>query len=248
MSSGPSPHEHLSEEKLARAALTYLAEPGDPALGALLAICSPAEVLAAIKADMLPGTGPRCGDTPASRAALDRALGRWRARLPALPREERLADTSRDGIRLSCPGDADWPGALDQLGQARPYALWLRGHTDLRFACSRSVSMVGSRAATSYGGHVAGEIAADLGERGWTVVSGGRQEFDAVLGEPGEQVMAARPDEAAARESGVNSDLSDRPLGQEEGLCCLVCGEFGFGQNQAVQRWIEDVNAQWGDA
>ena len=67
----------LSEEKLARAALTYLAEPGDPALGALLAICSPAEVLTAIKADMLPGTGPGCGDTPASRAALDGALSRF---------------------------------------------------------------------------------------------------------------------------------------------------------------------------
>jgi DNA processing protein len=179
VSGGPSPREHLNEEKLARAALTYLAEPGDPALGALLAICSPAEVLAAIKADMLPGTGPGCGDTPASRAALERALGRWRARLPMLPHEERLADTSRDGIRLSCPGDTDWPGALDQLGQDRPYALWLRGHMDLRFACSRSVSMVGSRAATSYGGHVAGEIAADLGERGWAVISGGAYGIDA---------------------------------------------------------------------
>jgi DNA processing protein len=179
VSGGPSPREHPSEEKLARAALTYLAEPGDPALGALLAICSPAEVLAAIKADMLPGTGPGCGDTPASRAALDRALGRWRARLPTLPGEERLADAGRNGIRLSCPGDPDWPGALDQLGQDRPYALWLRGDTDLRFACSRSVSMVGSRAATSYGGHVAGEIAADLGERGWTVISGGAYGIDA---------------------------------------------------------------------
>ena len=173
MSSGRSPGVRLSEEKLARAALTYLAEPGDPALGALLAICSPAEVLAAIKADMLPGTGPGCGDTPASRAALDRALGRWRTRLPGLPDEERIAGMSRDGIRLTCPGDAEWPGVLDQLGQGRPYALWFRGNTDLRFACSRSVAVVGSRAATSYGGHVAGEIAADLGERGWTVVSGG---------------------------------------------------------------------------
>ena len=72
----------LSEEKLARAALTYLAEPGDPALGALLGICEPAEVLAAIKADMLPGTGPGCGDSPASRAALRRALGRRRAAPP----------------------------------------------------------------------------------------------------------------------------------------------------------------------
>ena len=166
-------------EKLARAALTYLAEPGDPALGALLAICSPAEVLAAIKADMLPGTGPGCGDTPASRAALDRALGHWRARLPGLPDDDLIAAVRHDGIRLTCPGDAEWPGALDQLAQARPYALWLRGHADLRFACSRSVSMVGSRAATSYGGHVAGEMAADLGERGWTVVSGGAYGIDA---------------------------------------------------------------------
>jgi len=173
------PREPSDEEKLARAALTYLAEPGDPALGALLAICSPAEVLAAVKADMLPGTGPGCGDTPASRAALDRALRRWRARLPGLPDDDLIAAVRRDGIRLTCPGDADWPGALDQLAQARPYALWLRGHADLRFACSRSVSMVGSRAASSYGGHVAGEMAADLGERGWTVISGGAYGVDA---------------------------------------------------------------------
>ena len=136
-------------------------------------------MLAAIKADMLPGTGPGCGDTPASRTALERALGRWRVRLPGLPDEEGIAAACRDDIRLICPGDAEWPEALDQLGQARPYALWLRGNADLRFACSRSVSMVGSRAATGYGAHVAGEIAADLGERGWAVVSGGAYGIDA---------------------------------------------------------------------
>jgi DNA processing protein len=168
-----------SEEKLARAALTYLAEPGDLALGALLGICEPAEVLAAIKADTLPGIGPGCGDTPASRAALERALGRWRVRLRGLPGAEDIAGACREGIRLVCPGDAEWPVALDQLDRARPYALWLRGHADLRFACSRSVAMVGSRAATGYGGHVAGEIAADLGERGWVIVSGGAYGIDA---------------------------------------------------------------------
>jgi DNA processing protein len=41
------------------------------------------------------------------------------------------------------------------------------------------VSMVGARAATGYGGHVAGEIAADLGERGWAIVSGGAYGIDA---------------------------------------------------------------------
>jgi len=160
-------------DRLARAALAYLAEPGDPALGALLGIREPAEILAAIKADMLPGTGPGCGDTPASRAALQRALSRWRVRLSSLPDAEGIAGACRDGIRLTCPGDPEWPDVLDQLGQARPYALWLRGNADLRFACSRSVSVVGSRAATGYGGHVAGELAADLAERGWAIVSGG---------------------------------------------------------------------------
>ncbi len=169
----------LSEEKLARAALTYLAEPGDPALGALLGICGPGEVLAAIKADMLPGIGPGCGDSPASRAALQRALGRWRVRLAGLPGGADITAACRDGIRLICPGDPEWPDGLDQLGWARPYALWLRGNADLRFACLRSVSMVGSRAASGYGAHVAGEIAADLGERGWAVVSGGAYGIDA---------------------------------------------------------------------
>jgi len=169
----------LSERTLARAGLTYLAEPGDPALGALLGICEPEEILASIKADMLPGTGPGCGDSPASRAALERALARWRIRLPKLPGDADIAGACRDGVRLVCPGDPEWPSGLDQLGPARPYALWLRGNADLRHRCQRSVSVVGSRAATGYGAHVAGEIAADLAERGWAVVSGGAYGIDA---------------------------------------------------------------------
>ena len=174
-------------EAQARAALTYLAEPGDPALGALLEVCEPAEVLAAIKAGTLaainagtlPATVPGPADSPARRRALEAAFGRWRLRLPWLPDDAGLADARRDGIRLVCPADPQWPGRLDELGAARPYALWLRGQADLRQACLRSVAMVGSRAATGYGAHVAGEIAADLGERGWTVVSGGAYGIDA---------------------------------------------------------------------
>src|SRR5712675_1874513 len=119
MSAVTSFRVQLSEQKLARAALTYLAEPGDPALGALLGICEPGKVLTAIKADMLPGTGPGCGDSQASRAALGRALGRWRVRLPALPSDADIAGACRGGIRLICPGEPEWPEGLDQLGQAR---------------------------------------------------------------------------------------------------------------------------------
>jgi len=178
------------EQRLARAALTYLAEPGDPALGALLARCEPAEVVAAIKADLLPATGPGCGDSPASRKALERALARWRARLPGLPGDADIAAACRDGIRLVCPGDPQWLERLDELGTVRPYALWLRGRVDLPSACRRSVSMVGSRAATGYGAHVAGEIAADLGEQGWTIVSGGAYGIDAAA-HRGAQVVGA---------------------------------------------------------
>ena len=178
------------EQRLARAALTYLAEPGDPALGALLARCEPAEVVAAIKADLLPATGPGCGDSPASRKALEGALARWRARLPGLPGDADIAAACRDGIRLVCPGDPQWLERLDELGTVRPYALWLRGRVDLPSACRRSVSMVGSRAATGYGAHVAGEIAADLGEQGWTIVSGGAYGIDAAA-HRGAQVVGA---------------------------------------------------------
>jgi DNA processing protein len=174
-----NPGRRLGPQALARAALTYLAEPGDPVLGALLEICEPAEVLAAIKSDMLPGTGPGCGDSPASRRALERALACWRIRLPGLPGDGDIAAACRDGIRLICPADPEWPAGLDELGPARPYALWLRGHADLRLACLRSVSMVGSRAATGYGTHVTRELAADLGERGWAIVSGGAYGIDA---------------------------------------------------------------------
>jgi DNA processing protein len=163
------------EQRAARAALTYLAEPGDPVLGALLNAYEPAEVLAAIKAGVLPRVAAR-----AAREMLDRALASWRSRLAELPPAPDPADAAREqGIRLVCPGDAEWPAKLDELDKARPYALWLRGSGELPTVSARSVSIVGSRAATGYGAHVAGEMAADLAERGWLIVSGGAYGIDA---------------------------------------------------------------------
>ena len=90
-----------------------------------------------------------------------------------MPPEPELAAWWRDGIRLVIPGDAEWPSQLDVLGQARPWGLWVRGHADLRYACLRSVSVVGTRAATGYGSYVCGEMAVSLADAGWTIVSGG---------------------------------------------------------------------------
>jgi DNA protecting protein DprA len=166
-----------SEEQLARAALTYLAEPGDARLGALVRTCGAIPVLQAIKAGRIPAAGGAGG--AGARRAMERAIGRWRVRLAEVPTAEDLACLAREGIRLICPGDPEWPARLGDLGDAQPYALWLRGNADLRFNCLRSVAIVGARAATAYGCYVAAELAASVAARGWTVVSGGAYGIDA---------------------------------------------------------------------
>lgn len=167
-------------ERLARAAFTCVAEPGDPVMGALLRTCAPAEIMAALREGRLPepGTIPG-GDSgpgpawPAEIPGLDRALARWAARLGEAPEATVLDAWQREGIRLVCPTDPGWPSQLDVLGDTRPWGLWVRGNADLRYACLRSVSIVGTRSATAYGSHVCTEMAMTLAERGWTVISGG---------------------------------------------------------------------------
>jgi DNA processing protein len=163
-------------ERFARTALSFVAEPGDLVLGALLRACSPAEAFAAICDGRLPETVDSAGR--GGVPGLARAVERWRARLGRVPTDSRLADWERAGMRLVCPGAPEWPTQLDVLGDARPLVLWLQGSADLRFACLRSVSVVGARAATGYGQHVALEMAAALAERGWAVVSGGAYGID----------------------------------------------------------------------
>lgn len=163
-------------QRRALAGLSFLAEPGDLALGALLRCCSATEVLAAITAE--DSTKLKDLAARAEVRGLGRAFQRWRARLELLPGPARLAAWERAGLRLTVPGDTEWPTQLDDLGDARPLLLWVRGSIDLRYACLSSVSVVGSRAATGYGAHVGTELGAGLAERGFTVVSGGAYGID----------------------------------------------------------------------
>ena len=159
-----------SEDRLARTTLSFLADPADEALGRLLGACEPAEVVAAVSS----GRDPMAALPAAARGlpGLDRAFTRWRGRRQVPPAAQ-LAAWARDGVRLLVPSDTEWPTQLDDLGAARPVALWLRGEANLRFAGLRSASVVGSRAATAYGTHVSTELSATMAERGWSIVSGG---------------------------------------------------------------------------
>ena len=90
-----------------------------------------------------------------------------------------LARVAEVGGRFIVPGDLEWPGQLDDLGDGRPWGLWVRGTADLRLSMLRSVAVVGARAATHYGVNVASSLASDLATAGWTVVSGGAFGIDA---------------------------------------------------------------------
>jgi DNA processing protein len=163
-------------ERSARIALSFVAEPGDLTLGGMLRTSSPAQVFAAICDGWPPSPGEEAGS---GGSGLARAVERWAARLGYVPAASRLAEWEREGLRIVCPGDPEWPTQLDALGDARPLLVWVRGSMDLRFACLRSVSVVGARAATAYGMHVATELAAALAERGHAVISGGAYGIDA---------------------------------------------------------------------
>ncbi|HLZ36978.1 MAG TPA: DNA-processing protein DprA [Mycobacteriales bacterium] len=117
------------------------------------------------------------------RSAAGACRSRPRAICPSGPRPPTppgiFETVDRLGGRFVCPGDAEWPSQLDDLHATRPFGLWLRGGSHLRLVAVRSVAVVGARAATAYGEHVSGELAADLADAGWAVVSGGAFGVDA---------------------------------------------------------------------
>lgn len=160
------------EERLARAALCAIAEPGEALLGRLIDRVGARGALAVVR-----GAEPVPDDVPLTDRVRAR-LAAWRARLDDVDPETDLGICARLGGRMICPGDPEWPMGLNDLGDRRPYALWLRGCADLRRHCLRAVAIVGTRAASPYGMRIAADLGAELAERGWTVISGGALGID----------------------------------------------------------------------
>ncbi|MFH8469743.1 DNA-processing protein DprA [Streptomyces sp. NPDC017991] len=154
-------------ERFHRAFLARVVEPGDEVCGRWLRECGAGEVVRRLAGDgqQLPGV------TDARWAGL-------RARAARADPERDLAVARDSGTRFVCPGDPEWPAQLDDLGDARPVGLWVRGLPSLRMWALRSVAVVGARACTEYGAHMASALGAGLAERGWVVVSGGAYGVD----------------------------------------------------------------------
>ncbi|MET0840007.1 MAG: DNA-processing protein DprA [Marmoricola sp.] len=151
-------------ERLARAAMSRIGEPGEPRLTDLVHDLGAVTVLAELRAK---ADHRELGDDLAARIAA------------ADPAQE-LERAEARGIRFVVPGDDEWPPALDDLAHAPhlhhrggvPVGLWCRGPLRLSDAVAQAVAVVGSRSATTYGGGLAGDIAAVLAREAWTVVSG----------------------------------------------------------------------------
>lgn len=151
-------------ERIARAALSRLSEPGDVRLTTLVARLGAVRVY-----DLLRDEQDVAG------VYTDVA-----ARLRGLDPERELEEAAAKGIRFVCPEDAEWPDPVDDLGRAEPLqdrggaplGLWVKGSRRLDETCRSAAAVVGSRSATTYGAGVASDIAAHLADHGTTVVSG----------------------------------------------------------------------------
>ncbi len=155
----------VQDERTARMALSMLVEPDDAVTGRLLCELGAIELFRLVEGEgAVPGL-----------STVDAQV--WRAqfqRSDARTLEQNIVGAERAGINTLIPGDKEWPSALDDLGDRRPYVLWTRGTASfLARLLNDLVTITGARASTSYGEHVAGQLASDLASAERIVVAGG---------------------------------------------------------------------------
>ncbi|QYF98271.1 DNA-processing protein DprA [Microbacterium sp. PAMC21962] len=158
----------------ATAVWSTLIEPGDGVAGALIRALGAVDALETALSTASAGAA-------ATAAGIDHddvhaARRRWQLRQDAV--EGALSAARRARVTLLTPRDSSWPHRLDDLGVHAPLCLWVRG--DLAVADAEgAVAVVGARAATAYGVHVAAGLSADCASDGITVVSGAAYGIDA---------------------------------------------------------------------
>ena len=157
----------MTGERQAWAYLSRVAEPPCRDLAALAARVGPEEAAERV----------RRGAVPAELAQ------RTEARRDIDCAAEDLERLDRLGGRLLTPDDPEWPTlaftAFNGVDLRRhsdgvaPLALWALGGAPADEVAFRAAAVVGTRAATAYGEHVAADLSEGLCERGIAVVSGG---------------------------------------------------------------------------
>jgi DNA processing protein len=207
-------------ERFARATWNGIAEPGDGVAGFLVSAVGASAALTMLiehwSVDRMLAEFADVPDRQELAPLLDDATGRWLPRLDsrATLRQLNLAASCR--ATLLTPGDPRWPDRVDDLGAHAPIALWLRGRLEAVDAMTRSIALVGARAATEYGKYVAVEAASGLVARGFTIVSGAAYGID---GTAHRAALASQGTTVAFLAGGVDRPY---PSGHTELLDCII--------------------------
>lgn len=159
----------------ARSVWSVLVEPGDRVAGALVDAFGAVRALElGLGASSVAAAAEPAGLSPAEVA---QGRKRWGPRVGDV---ERALDLSRrSGVRLITPDDEQWPTRAADLGPFAPICLWARGDPRRVRPPRQAVAIVGARAASSYGEHVAAELAAEAAAVGVSVFSGAAYGIDA---------------------------------------------------------------------
>lgn len=169
--------DHDSVDVIAAVAASVIAEPGDATWGECIANADPATVVGAIVQSS--GAEEFASTLDLQVDDVIRAgWARWSPRLSLHATVAAIEHAARVRARLLLPTDADWPPGLFDLGPHMPHVLYVRG--DLRADWERAIAIVGARAATGYGEHVAAELAGELAAGGALIVSGAAYGIDGV--------------------------------------------------------------------
>ncbi len=168
--------EQALRRAYAAAVWSCLVEPGDSTAGQLIAAFGSDAALQIVSTGRADGIAAAASGL--SSKDLTDGIARWRPRLDTGAIDRAFDSAARAGVRLLTPDDSRWPVAGDDLGAHAPVCLWVRGDVAALGRADRSLAIVGARAATGYGEHVAMELAAELSGRGVTIVSGAAYGID----------------------------------------------------------------------
>ena len=175
---------------VAAGSIAMVTEPGDRMAGALTRSLGRLElvelmidgldtatVIAALKAaGELESCRQSFGDLEGTLAD---SRQRWLPRLSKSRLEHLFSQSASLNLQLLTNEDTNWPAGLDDLQDSAPAMLFVEGNPAALSKLSQAVSIVGSRAASSYGLQVTSSLVRELAKVSRATVSGGALGIDA---------------------------------------------------------------------